>query len=52
MDVNLLSGSGFKQAGSPFMKMELEIFRIIYWFTSCILSLLRKFIFYILSVIL
>jgi len=23
MDVNLLSGSGFKQAGSPLMKMEL-----------------------------
>ncbi|RGR97969.1 hypothetical protein DWY20_05335 [Phocaeicola coprocola] len=25
MDVNLLSGSGFKQAGSPLMKMELVL---------------------------
>jgi len=24
MDVNLLSGSGFKQVGSPFMEMELN----------------------------
>jgi len=25
MDVNLLSGSGFKQAGSPLMNMELVL---------------------------